>query len=398
MLGAVPPLPQAVHRTDAQPQLIIDDEEHPLRILGFGTYDLARHPRVGIILDGLRAAGDDVLEVNEPLGFSTAERVEMLRRPLLLRKFVWRLLTCWARLAKRSRAVAKDGLDAVVVGYLGQFDVVLARLLHPRAVIALDMMVFGADTARDRGVTSGPRLRLLGLLDDLALRCADIVVLDTAEQVELMPVGQRGKAVVVAVGAPDTWFAADRAAARAGGQPLRVVFYGLFTPLQGAPVIGEALGRLATDAEVQVTMIGTGQDHAATVESAAGNPNVTWLDWRDAAALPEEVAAHDVCLGIFGTTPKALRVVPNKVYQGAAAGCAIVTSDTPPQRRSLGSDALFVPPGDAGALADTLRRLAADPAEVRALRDAARTAAEARYRPRTIVEPLRARLHRGQEG
>ena len=45
-----------------------------------------------------------------------------------------------------------------------------------------------------------------------------------------------------------------------------------------------------------------------------------------AADLPALVAGHDVCLGIFGTGDKALRVVPNKVFQGAAAGCAIVTS------------------------------------------------------------------------
>ena len=44
------------------------------------------------------------------------------------------------------------------------------------------------------------------------------------------------------------------------------------------------------------------------------------------------VASHDVCLGIFGDTDKALSVVPTKVYQGAAAGCAVVTSDTAPHR------------------------------------------------------------------
>ena len=54
-----------------------------------------------------------------------------------------------------------------------------------------------------------------------------------------------------------------------------------------------------------------------------------WIDWVDADELPGVVAEHDVCLGIFGTTDKAPRVVPNKVYQGVASGCAVVTSDTP---------------------------------------------------------------------
>jgi glycosyltransferase involved in cell wall biosynthesis len=42
------------------------------------------------------------------------------------------------------------------------------------------------------------------------------------------------------------------------------------------------------------------------------------------------------------------------VFQGAAAGCAIVTSDIPPQRRALGDAALLVPPGDPAALAAAL--------------------------------------------
>ena len=65
-----------------------------------------------------------------------------------------------------------------------------------------------------------------------------------------------------------------------------------------------------------------------------------------AAELPALVAGHDVCLGIFGSAAKAARVVPNKVFQGAAAGCALVTSDTPPQRRVLDGAAVLVPPGD----------------------------------------------------
>jgi glycosyltransferase involved in cell wall biosynthesis len=98
---------------------------------------------------------------------------------------------------------------------------------------------------------------------------------------------------------------------------------------------------------------------------------------------------------VFGTGPKAQRVVPNKVYQGAAAGCVVVTSDTPPQRTMLGDAALYVVPGDAAALATTLRGLAADPARVDALRHAAYDLADSRFRPEHVIAPLRARLMRG---
>jgi glycosyltransferase involved in cell wall biosynthesis len=123
---------------------------------------------------------------------------------------------------------------------------------------------------------------------------------------------------------------------------------------------------------------------------------VTWIDWLPPDSLPAIVGTFDVCLGIFGAGSKARRVVPNKVYQGAAAGCAIVTSDTAPQRRALGDAATFVPPGDAGALAAALRELAADPGRVQALRDRARALAAAEFTPASVVVPLRDRLGGGR--
>lgn len=139
-------------------------------------------------------------------------------------------------------------------------------------------------------------------------------------------------------------------------------------------------------------MIGRGQEFEATRAAAEGGCPTDWIEWVDSTALPALVAAHDVCLGIFGTGPKALRVVPNKVFQGAAAGCAIVTSDTAPQRRALGDGAVYVPPGDAGALADALTRLAADRTELAAARRAAHDAVLERFGCAAVVAPLVERL------
>ena len=57
-------------------------------------------------------------------------------------------------------------------------------------------------------------------------------------------------------------------------------------------------------------------------------------------------------------------MIPNKAYQALATATPLVTADTPAARELLadGRDALLVPAGDAEALAEALRRLAADPA------------------------------------
>lgn len=171
-----------------------------------------------------------------------------------------------------------------------------------------------------------------------------------------------------------------------------MIFFGLFTPLQGTPVIGQALALLADEPEVETLMIGSGQDLDAAREASAVNRAVRWRPWVPVEALPSLLAQHDVCLGIFGVGPKARRVVPTKAFQGAAAGCVIVTSDTPPQRDALRDTAEYVPPGDAQALARTLRELAADRDRLEALRTRSRRHARQHFAPSSVVADLRLRL------
>ena len=357
-----------------------------MRIVGFGTYDRQKHPRVGILLDGLGQLGEQVTELNAPLGFTTAERVAMLGRPWLAYRLLLRLLHRWATLTvKRIRVHPRS--DIVLVGYLGHFDVLLARLLFPRALIALDLLIFAGDTASDRGVPNGPKLTLLRALDRLAIACASLVVVDTEEHADLMPASARRKAVIAPVGSPDEWFAEP---SEFESSPLRVLFFGLFTPLQGAPVIGEAIALLPADMAIEFTLVGSGQDVAETRRRAAGSSLVTWREWVEPSELRHLLQHHHVCLGIFAGTPKAQRVTPNKVFQGAAAGCAILTSDTPPQRRSLDGCARFVSVDDPAALAEALRSLAADPGEVSRLRTSAHQRAEADFRPRSVAQPVHA--------
>ncbi len=354
-------------------------------IVVFGTYDADRHPRVRVLIEGLRAHGQEVVELNRPLGFTTAERVAMLQRPVLLPRMAVRLVARWWALAHGARRLRSRGAapGTVLVGYMGHFDVLLAKVLFPRAVIVLDHLIFAGDTAADRGA-AGLRVRVLRWLDAVSTSAADVVVTDTAEHREMLRDQDRG--VVVAVGAPERWFYREPPETTAGS-PLRIVFFGLFTPLQGALVAAEAIARLvASGAAVEVTMIGTGQDHDGARRLLDGVSQVTWLDWVEPAEIADVVAAHDVCLGIFSDTPKGRRVVPNKVFQGIAAGCVVVTSDTAPQRRAVGPWVELVPPADPAALADRLAALC-EPAALASARARARAGQEA-VTPSTVVQPL----------
>ncbi|HTO00089.1 MAG TPA: methyltransferase domain-containing protein [Microthrixaceae bacterium] len=351
------------------------------RVVFFGSYDKSLHPRVAVLREGLSGLGHDVVEVNVPLGLSTADKVDAASSAGGALRLLRAILSAWIPLWRQGRKVATP--DLVVVGYLGHFDVHLARLIWPKAQIALDHMVGLADTARDRGVATGLKYRLLDGLDRAAFRKADLVLVDTAEQKEQLPADVAERSVVVPVGATQSWFEQGHPPA---SLPLKVCFVGLYTPLQGATVIGRAIARLADDPRIEFTMVGSGQDLDETVAVAAGG-NVKWINWVDSSDLPQLVASQHICLGIFGTSPKAQRVVPNKVYQGLAAGNLVITSDTEVQRRALGGVALYVPPGDDEALAESLARVADDPEHFGVGASEGRVRAET-FLPERVVVPL----------
>ncbi|MDO5722969.1 MAG: glycosyltransferase [Flaviflexus sp.] len=383
-----------------------------MKILGFGTYRAASHPRVAVLLEGLARRGHTVRELNEPLRSSTSERVAALRSPRGAAAFFGQLGSSWLRLIAGAQRYRTSPPDVVVVGYLGHFDVVLARLLFPKSTIVLDHLIFAADTAKDRGANSALLGRALEALDRLAHACADLVVYDTPDHALMAPAGQHRKGIVVPVGAPEQWLSAGQAARAAhtegpegaaeiksadahgsgAAEARSVIFYGLFTPLQGTPTIARALRLLHERGQLPpVTLVGTGQDEAQ-VREILGDTPVTWLDWVESNELPDLVASHDISLGIVGTTPKGRRVVPNKVYQSMAAGCAVITSDTPSQREILGSAVRYVAPGDAEGLAEAIAELAGNGELCAEYQRRALQLSATALRPEQVVSPLAARL------
>ena len=138
-----------------------------------------------------------------------------------------------------------------------------------------------------------------------------------------------------------------------------MLFFGTFVPLQGTPTVAAAMG-LVGDAPIDFTIVGRGQDRAAFDAQARRARGREWSTGSRTTSSPGLIADHDVVLGVFGTTDKAARVIPNKVYQAAAVGRAIVTADTPAARDAFGDDAVLTPAGDAPALAAALVALAGD--------------------------------------
>jgi glycosyltransferase involved in cell wall biosynthesis len=251
-----------------------------------------------------------------------------------------------------------ERFDAVIVGYPGHFDVPAARrIARGRPVIFNPLVSLHETLVEDRGrfASGSTAANVLRQVDRLALRRADLVVADTAENAShLAELGELAaeRLAVCFVGAEERLF-------RPGWQPAQefhVLFVGKLIPLHGLETI-LAAARLAP--ELPFRIVGNGQLDALMAECP---PNVEWVEWVEYEQLPAVVQSAGCALGIFGTSPKAGRVIPNKAFQALACGTPLVTADTRAARELLvdGESALLVPAGDPEALAAAVRLLASD--------------------------------------
>ncbi len=258
--------------------------------------------------------------------------------------------------------------DLVWVPVCRQRDVLAAcRWAHRRGVKALfDPMISAWDKKvleQRKWRADEPRAKRLLARETAMMNAPDMVTWDTSCHLEFcartfgVP---RERLRVLLTGTDETVFRPQAGAAPSGG-PFRVLYHGAYLPLHGTEYIVEA-ARLTEGEGIQWDFLGWGAYKAATEAKAAGISNVRFLDKVPYVDVPKVICAHDVVLGVFGTTEKAARVIGNKVYECMACARPTVNefcTGYPPEAK--GCRAIkFVPPGDARAIADAVRAYRAD--------------------------------------
>lgn len=346
----------------------------------FGGYDPA-YPRVRVFREGLEARGVEVRDLHASQRSGGAPRAAVLTSAWLTRG---------------------HGLDALLVPAFGHRDVGLAALFGRLAGIPVlfDPLVSRWDTqvgdlgrVRAGGFTAA-RLRWS---DGASMRYADTVLCDTWEHADFFGAAfgvPRRKMARVPVGADRATF--ERGAGRgagvgtgpgagasaSGSRPLEIVYVGGFLPLHGVGAIVDAAARLeATRGPdfARVVFIGAGMlaHETARDVAARGLRSVRLLGRLPYEEAMDRLASADIALGIFGTTEKAGRVVPHKVFQALALGRPTITrrSGAIAEFFQDGRDLALVPPGDGAALAAAIEALAANPGDRARMGRAGREAA-----------------------
>lgn len=359
------------------------------RICFFGTYE-RDYPRNRTLAEGLKRAGWDVRECHVPLWEKERDKAGGYLAPFsLLLRAIELKLACLRLLLKYVFTVGR--YEVMLVGYIGHFDMPLAWLLtrFPRRPLVFSPLISLYDTLVDdrRSFSDGTIMsRFLRWADRQACAKADLVLLDTEAHIDYfvrtfkLPRKRFARVFVGAVepdgmdgvGGPDSVFGVDDVEGVrgptgpdiSGDPPFRVLFVGKFIPLHGLPFMMEAANRLKDVPDIVFHFVGSGQltDEINETARRLDLKNVRFTDWIPYEQIHRFLQGWGVCLGIFGTSDKAVRVIPGKVFVALSAGMAVITADSPAIRELLadGESALLCRRGDPDALAGAIRRLHGD--------------------------------------
>jgi len=289
-----------------------------VKICFFGGYD-PLYPRNAVLREGLRLNGAEVFECRAP-----GREKFWLRYP---------------RLFFRGLAAARRA-DVVFVPEFRQKDVPLARLtsaLLGRRLVHDPLASRYETKILDwrRMPPSSVEARWNLVIDRWAFLMPGLVLADTAAHAEyfrtrfgLAP----RKTAVVPVGYDDRIFIPKGGPKSGPSGVFTVLFIGSFLPLHGVESIVRAAAIVGPrDRSVVFRLVGDGQTRPAAVSLAGrlGADNVLFEGWSALGDLPGRIEAADVCLGLFGRTEKAARVVPHKIFQAMGMGKPVVTARTP---------------------------------------------------------------------
>ncbi len=321
-------------------------------LVAFGGYD-TRKPRVRLLIDAIRRAGALEGEILIPAWEEVAQTNVPSRFAVL--KVLLKIALGYPR-ALLALSRTKTGA-AIVLPYPGIIEITLmapiARLMGRKIVLDAFLPIY--DTiAGDRALVKSKVLSApIWWFEKVALSLADVILVDTDQHGEYFAREfsiSAERFVTVLVGAEENFtpLIAPSAAGDTGDgaavdvladtsdlldpddpRPI-ILFYGQLIPLHGLPTI-LAAARLTKQLDARWVIVGKGQLEPMLREelASADDSNIQWIEWVDYERLPALISRAAVCLGVFGASDKASRVIPNKLFQQAAMGKLVITRASP---------------------------------------------------------------------
>ncbi|MEJ5313699.1 MAG: glycosyltransferase family 4 protein [Anaerolinea sp.] len=171
-----------------------------------------------------------------------------------------------------------------------------------------------------------------------------------------------------------------------------VLYAGAHGPSNDLGVVLDAVDRLRDDPRICFVLVGDGKEKPALMKQAQERQlhQILFLPPAPKVQMGEIMAASDACLAILKPLELYKTTYPNKVFDAMAAGRPVVLAIDGVIREVVeeAGAGVFVPPGDAEALAQAVRALAQNPQAAREMGLAGRRCVEERFHRQVLAEQL----------
>lgn len=276
----------------------------PKRICLFGMYN-KDYSRNRVITRGFEENGYEVIHCN----------VDPKKNPSLSK---------YKKLIDEWKKIRQYDFEKVIVAFPGHSVVPLALFLFPQRKIVFDFFVslFNSDIEdRQKSSRTSFRACYLWMLDYLSLILSPVILIDTKTHRDFIASKfsiRSSKFRVLPVGSDEAVVYPKKPEVK--NEKFIVHFHGTNTPLQGFSVIQKTAKLLEHDERLVFHVYGF---------SGQNTKNLLFFPRFPYTEMSSILAKADIVLGIFGSTTKAEKVVPNKVFEGLAAQKAVITKETP---------------------------------------------------------------------
>ena len=281
------------------------------------------------MIDGLRKVGVEVIECHNTLWHGIDDRVATISGGWKNPRFWGRVIGTYISLLFKYFKVGD--YDAMVVGYPGQFDVYLARILTwlKRKPLIWDILMSIVLIAEERELADKNHVivDLVRFLERAACFLPDKLIIESKQYAEWF---NRAYSVplerffLVPLGADDRKFVPSQVE-KEDDRHFSVLYYGSFIPSHGISTMLEAAKSLLDHPDIQFIFAGDGLQRKVFQKDASSFPNIKFTGFVADNELIDLIARSDVCLGVFGHTAQSMMTIQNKIYECLAMAKPIIT-------------------------------------------------------------------------
>jgi len=266
----------------------------------------------------------------------------------------------------------KIDYDLMIIPWRGVITIPLAKLIHRKPIIYFPAFSIYDTLVNDRKKIkkNSFKAKFVHFVDKQACKWSDRVVLESTEEINYF-VKEFGlakeKFYQLPLAADESIFFPTSTSFSDKNQFV-VLFFGTFIPLHGIETIVKSAAILKNHYDISYIICGDGQTKPQIEKIIKKNnlKNVKLLGLVSKETLVENIKNSDVCLGIFGNTLKASKVVTNKGFQILASKKPLITMESPAAIESHlvnRKNCILVPPSSPEKLAEEILFLKNNPEE-----------------------------------